>query len=677
MASRTRRSGWIIASALVLVALLAGAVVSWIWLPYWAPRWVMDHSPWFDPAFRAARHAPGSHGWSMLVVAERIEQHAIIDAPAAIAAAQGLPDHEHRSHHIFIVGRLTEVSSDPVWSRLLVHFIQHDPEPERRAQAISSARDSRLEGIREVLIGALADPAAEVRLEACRKLAKLRTPEAVTALITALGDPAPEVVGAACASLGEQRDPQAFVPLMALLQRALSASAQDSAHAAWEALWPLPWTPTHTAQMRRLPVLPLLGWGASGASVFRDDRSDDKALHRLDQQALLWGEQAIADLVSGLPNDDPDDPRPVEIFPVDEGLLRERACRALAVVLAGKSLLTPSDIDWVGSTIELVWRERVLLTLPGERDRRNQKVAAARRRGIDVQAALLQACASPAEAVRRYAFIALRGSTGDDVREACARALADTSSVVAGEAALTLAALGDGRAYEPLMQRLADERTAALACAGLDLLEDQRAIPAVITVLSGRLRGAAEAALTLGRIGDLRAIEPLIGVLGTAEQQLRASAALALGALGDWSATPALIALLEDEKSAVRQLAVMGLHQLRDPQAVEPLIARLADRERDVRIQAVSALRTLGDARAVEPLVALLADPDPELVELAAWALEGLGDARAADALLALLERADVGTGALGAAVDALAALPLEAGQRARLCSPARAQRAE
>jgi HEAT repeat protein len=81
------------------------------------------------------------------------------------------------------------------------------------------------------------------------------------------------------------------------------------------------------------------------------------------------------------------------------------------------------------------------------------------------------------------------------------------------------------------------------------------------------------------------------------------------------------------------------------------------------------ALHLLGDRRAVEPLIARLADEDLTTVLIAMKTLGELGDARAVDPLIAQLDHRLAGVAAW--AVEALETLPMTAGQRSRLCSPA------
>jgi HEAT repeat protein len=122
-------------------------------------------------------------------------------------------------------------------------------------------------------------------------------------------------------------------------------------------------------------------------------------------------------------------------------------------------------------------------------------------------------------------------------------------------------------------------------------------------------RDAAEA---LGKIGDTRAVDPLIANENNIENVSY------LLALQEWeklikfgeAAVEPLIAVLKDKDSEIRENSAEALGEIGDARAVDPLIAALKDNDKDVRWHAASALGEIGDTRAVEPLIAALKDED-------------------------------------------------------------------
>ena len=71
------------------------------------------------------------------------------------------------------------------------------------------------------------------------------------------------------------------------------------------------------------------------------------------------------------------------------------------------------------------------------------------------------------------------------------------------------------------------------------------------------------AAKALGRLGDRRAVEPLMNMLTTGCYECgREAAAEALGELGDLRAALALVALLPDPDAALRKIAAVALHRM-------------------------------------------------------------------------------------------------------------------
>ncbi len=116
------------------------------------------------------------------------------------------------------------------------------------------------------------------------------------------------------------------------------------------------------------------------------------------------------------------------------------------------------------------------------------------------------------------------------------------------------------------------------------------------------------AAKALGRLGDARAVEPLIGVLRSEppdySKRIRGMAAEALGSLGDPRAVEPLIGALGDPGFTSSD-AMYALVNIGEP-AVESLIAALGDGERSeqVRADAAEALGRIPSGHAYEALAA-------------------------------------------------------------------------
>lgn len=212
------------------------------------------------------------------------------------------------------------------------------------------------------------------------------------------------------------------------------------------------------------------------------------------------------------------------------------------------------------------------------------------------------------------------------------KALGDKDPHTRINASEVLGKLGDKRAVEPLIKALEDSHA------------DVR-------------KNASEG---LGVLGDKRAVEPLILALGDPDGDARKIAAEALQNLGhsEWSgikgnylstdlewlgdthnpqALMPLVKALGDLYASVRSYAAEALWRIEDERAVKPLIEALGDTDQDVRKNAAGALGMLGDKRAVEPLIKALGDKGKKVRRKAAEALGKLGDERAVEPLIVAL----------------------------------------
>jgi HEAT repeat protein len=146
-------------------------------------------------------------------------------------------------------------------------------------------------------------------------------------------------------------------------------------------------------------------------------------------------------------------------------------------------------------------------------------------------------------------------------------------------------------------------------------------------------------------IEKLKHVNSLIKVLKyKRDPSVRRSAAKALGRIGDKRAVEPLIQALKDENYCVREEAAWALGDIGDTRAVEPLIQSLKeiDTDRDVRHSAAGALGRIGDKRAVEPLLLALKDKNNQNVQRqAAWSLGQIRDERAIKPLILILKDAD------------------------------------
>jgi HEAT repeat protein len=147
-------------------------------------------------------------------------------------------------------------------------------------------------------------------------------------------------------------------------------------------------------------------------------------------------------------------------------------------------------------------------------------------------------------------------------------------------------------------------------------LSDPRFVPEAISLFeqSGNddPRVRRYLAVTLGRVGDRRAVAPLIHFLeepgNPADTEGAIYATWALGTLKDPTAIPILVKLAGGEERDLRKAAVHALGSFTDPQAEAALKSALVDSVEDVRWNGALALARKGHAEA-EPVLLQMLDP--------------------------------------------------------------------
>jgi len=139
---------------------------------------------------------------------------------------------------------------------------------------------------------------------------------------------------------------------------------------------------------------------------------------------------------------------------------------------------------------------------------------------------------------------------------------------------------------------------------------------------------------------DTHTAMQLIEALKDSDPSRRAYVVYALYQIQNPISIPALIEALHDENYFVRRTAAMTLGELGDARAVLPLMAAMRDRQ--VRLAAAEALGRIGDARAVPVLLSSLNDRSDRYLRLASAKSLGLiGDERAISTLIKSTKTSD------------------------------------
>jgi len=141
---------------------------------------------------------------------------------------------------------------------------------------------------------------------------------------------------------------------------------------------------------------------------------------------------------------------------------------------------------------------------------------------------------------------------------------------------------------------------------------DPPSVEGVVSRLISDLQGSDwsvrdQAANKLAKYRDPRVVEALINTLSQDQHEhVRACAADSLRRIGDPRALEPLMAALKDKHYYPKSHAAEALGELKDPRAVEPLISALKEElkvsHNAARISIVQALGQIGDRRAIGPL---------------------------------------------------------------------------
>jgi len=165
------------------------------------------------------------------------------------------------------------------------------------------------------------------------------------------------------------------------------------------------------------------------------------------------------------------------------------------------------------------------------------------------------------------------------------------------------------------------------------------AVPLLVDQLSEADLDTRKAAIiALGRIGDRRAVEPLIALLNQRDRELWVSVASALARLGDSRAFEPLLPLLGDSDVAVRQAVIGALNSIGHPDMAKRVCALLEHPNPLLRESAVKIAGYFGYPECAGALIARCADPDEAVRAAAIEHLPYFDDARALETLASVLD---------------------------------------
>ena len=214
------------------------------------------------------------------------------------------------------------------------------------------------------------------------------------------------------------------------------------------------------------------------------------------------------------------------------------------------------------------------------------------------------------DSVRLRAATAL--AAAGDAPDTLYGALSDDNWRVRRVAAEGLADASGSESVETLVRAIREHhRDPALLNAAISSLARSRAdvLPAVLPLLTGEeAEQRTYAALTLGLLGDIRAVSPLVAMLRDPDANVAFHAIEALGRIGSPDSADALASVATGGDFFLGFAALDALAAIGEPMVAPRLVPLLEDAQ--LADSAAHALQLLGSEDAVAPLAALLARAD-------------------------------------------------------------------
>jgi HEAT repeat protein len=250
--------------------------------------------------------------------------------------------------------------------------------------------------------------------------------------------------------------------------------------------------------------------------------------------------------------------------------------------------------------------------------------------------ALLDALKGEYFTVRSRAALALANIGDAKVIHFLLPLLKDKEDEVRSAACVSIARFCDPSTFDDITTVLLDDpiievrQSAARALGGT---KHPAALPFLMEALRDsswwfeREQAAADLLTAIRNMGAA-AVEPLIEALGDKEGTVRKYAAIVLGEMGDVRAVEELGMTLYDLHVEVGKVAAEALAKFGAP-AVDIFIEALSHPEAAIRENAVTALGAIPDSRVVPALMGMLNDPDHDVIKQSILVLGYLKDSRA------------------------------------------------
>lgn len=186
-----------------------------------------------------------------------------------------------------------------------------------------------------------------------------------------------------------------------------------------------------------------------------------------------------------------------------------------------------------------------------------------------------------------------------------------------------------------------DFETRQAAVIALGRIGDARAVGPLVKVLTGDPELVIAAAGALAKIGDRGSFEALLGLISHTDASVRQAAIAAINSIGHPEMADRALTLLNDSNPHVRESAVRIAGYFGYPGCTEVLLERCQDEDESVRRAAIEHIPYLENDRVVSILADALKDGPARVRASAAQAFAHVDDTAASAHLLAALQDSD------------------------------------